>query len=111
MSKVRKLVETIERPRSVILLPPAGGDECDQTSDNEEVLEDFETAFEPAGVLKVKKHIHKEHIDDVEEDQIGFLTERTKRKKRASNKSMSCDQKHVLGRVPRCILLVILNKK
>ena len=43
-------------------------------------------AFEPAGELKVK-----EHIDDVEEDQIGFLTERTKKRKRASNKSTSCD--------------------
>ena len=86
MSEVRNLVETIERPRSVVLLPPAGGDECDQASDNEEVSEDFETVFEPAGVLKVKKH-----IDDVEEDQLGFLNERTKRRKRASNKSMSCD--------------------
>ena len=78
MSEVRSLVETIERPRSVVLLPLAGGDECDQASDNEEVPEDFETAFEPAGVLEVK-----EHIDNVEEDQIGFLTERTKRRKRA----------------------------
>ena len=85
MPEVRNLVETIERPRSVVLLPPAGGDECDQASDKEEVPEDFETAFEPAGELKVK-----EHIDDAEEDKIGFLTERTKRRKRASNKSMSC---------------------
>ena len=106
MSEVRNLVETIESPRSVVLLTPAGGDKCDQASDNKEVPEYFETAFEPAGVLKVK-----EHIDDVEKDQIGFLTERTKRRKRASNKSISCDQKHVLGRVPRCILLVILNKQ
>ena len=86
MSEVRNLVETIERPRSVVLLPPAGGDECDQASDNEEVSEDFETVFEPAGVFKVK-----EHLDDVEEDQLGFLNERTKRRKRASNRSMSCD--------------------
>ena len=86
MSKVRNLVETIERPRSVVLLPSAGGDECDQASDNGEVPEDLQTAFEPAGVLEVK-----EDIDNVEEDQIGFLTERTKRRKRASNKSMSCD--------------------
>ena len=86
MSEVKNLVETIERPRSVVLLTPAGGDECDKASDNEEVPEDFETAFEPAGVFKVK-----EHIDDVEEDQIGFLAERTKRRKRASNKTMSCD--------------------
>ena len=62
-SEVRNLVETIERTRSVVLLTPAGGDECDQASDNEEVPQGFETAFEPAGELKVK-----EHIDDVEED-------------------------------------------
>ena len=86
MSEVRNLVETIERPRSVVLLTPAGGDECDQASDNGEVPPDFETAFEPAGELKVK-----EHIDDAEKDQIDFLTERTKRRKLASNKSMSCD--------------------
>ena len=86
MSEVRNLVETIESPRSVVLLPPAGGDECDEASDNEEAPEDFQTAFEPAGELKVK-----EHIDNVEEDQICFLTGRTKRRKRASNKSMSCD--------------------
>ena len=42
---------------------PAGGDECDQASDNEEVPQDFETAFEPADELEVK-----EHIDDAEED-------------------------------------------
>ena len=86
MSEVRNLVETIERPRNAVRLTPAGGDECDQASDNEEVAQDFETAFKPAGELKVK-----EHIDDAEEDQIDFLTERTKRRKRASNKSMSCD--------------------
>ena len=86
MSEVKNLVKTIERPRSVVLLTPAGGDECDKASDNEEVPEDFETAFEPAGELKVK-----EHINDVKEDQIGFLTERIKRRKRSSNKSMSCD--------------------
>ena len=68
VSEARNLVETIERPRSVVLLPPIGGDECDQTSDNEKVPQDFETAFESAGDLKVK-----EDIDDVEEDQIGFL--------------------------------------
>ena len=55
MSKVRNLVETIERTRSVVLLRPAGGDECDQASENEEVPQDFETAFELAGDLKVKK--------------------------------------------------------
>ena len=86
MSELRSLVETIERPRSAVLLTSAGGDECDQASDNKEVAQDFETAFEPAGELKVK-----EHIDDVEKDQIGFLTERTKRRKQASNKSVSCD--------------------
>ena len=106
MPEVRNLVETIENLRSVVLLAPAGGDECDQANDNEEVPKDFETAFEPAGVLKVK-----ERINDIEENQIGFLNERTKIRKRASNKSMSCDEKHVLGRVPQCILLVILNKK
>ena len=87
MSEVRNLVETIERPRSVVVLPPAGGDKCDQASDetdDEKVPQDFKTGFEPAGELKVKKD-----IDDVEEDQIGFLTERTKKRKRASNKSMS----------------------
>ena len=78
---MRNLVETIERTRSVLLLTPAGGDECDQASDNEEVPQGFETAFEPAGELKVK-----EHIDDVEEDQIGFLTERTKKRKRVQIK-------------------------
>ena len=83
---MRNLVETIERTRSVVLLKSADGDECDQASDNEKVPQDFETAFEPPGELEVK-----EDIDDVEEDQIGFLTERTKRRKRASNKSMSCD--------------------
>ena len=86
MSEMRNLVETIERTRSVVLLPPAGGNECDQASDNEEVPQDFKTAFEPAGELKVKKH-----IDDAEKDQIDFLTERTKRRKRASNKSISCE--------------------
>ena len=86
MSEVRNLIETIERTRSVVLLTPAGGNECDQASDNEEVPQDFETTFEPAGELKVK-----EHIDDVEEDQIGFLIERTKKRKRASNKRMSCN--------------------
>ena len=54
-SEVRNLVETIERTRSVVLLTPADGDECDQASDNEEVPQDFETAFEPAGELKVKE--------------------------------------------------------
>ena len=86
ISEVRNLVETIQRTKSVVLLTPADGDECDQTSDNEEVPPYFETAFEPAGELKVKKH-----IDDIEQDQIVFLTERTKRRKRASNKSVSCD--------------------
>ena len=86
MSEVRNLVETIERRRSAVLLTPAGGDKCDQASDNEEVSQDFETAFEPAGELKVK-----EHIDDAEKDQIDFLTERTKNRKRSSNKSTSCD--------------------
>ena len=90
----------------MVLLPPAGVDECDQASDNEEVPQDFEKAFEPAGELKVEQD-----IDDIEEDQIGFLTERTKRRKRASNRSICWDEKHVQGRVPRCILLVILDKK
>ena len=34
MSEVRNLVETIERTRSVVLLTPAGGDECDQGLNN-----------------------------------------------------------------------------
>ena len=37
MSEVRNLVETIESPRSAVLLAPAGVDECDQASDNEKV--------------------------------------------------------------------------
>ena len=53
-SEVRNLVETIERPRSVVLLPLAGGNECDQACDDEEVSQDFETAFELAGELRVK---------------------------------------------------------
>ena len=63
MSELRNLVEAIESTRSIVLLAPAGGDECDRASDNEEVPQDFETAFEPAGELKVK-----EHIDDVDDD-------------------------------------------
>ena len=70
----------------VVLLPPSSGDECNQASDNKEVPQDSETAFESACELKVE-----EDIDDVEEDQIGFLTKRTKRRKRASNKSMCWD--------------------
>ena len=106
MLEVRNLVETIERLRSAVLLAPAAGDDCDQASDNKEVSQDFETAFKSPGELEVK-----EDIDDVKEDQIGFLTERTKRRKRASNKCMCWEKKYVLGRVPPCILLVILNKK
>ena len=45
MSELRNLVETIERPRSVVLLTSAGGDECDQASDNKEVPQDFENGF------------------------------------------------------------------
>ena len=52
MSEARKLVETIERPRSGVLFAPSAGDDCDQTSDNEEVPQDFVTAFEPAGSSK-----------------------------------------------------------
>ena len=62
MSEV--IIETIERPRSVVLLRPAGGDECDQASDNEEVPQEFETAFESASEFKVE-----EDVDDVEENQ------------------------------------------
>ena len=68
ISEVINLVETIKRPRSVVLVPPAGGDECDQASDNEKVTQDFKTAFDSAGDLKVEQD-----IDDVEE-VIGFLT-------------------------------------
>ena len=63
MSEVSNPVETIEKPRSVVLLPPAAGDECDQASGNEEVPQYFETAFESADELEVE-----ENIDDVEED-------------------------------------------
>ena len=52
MSEVRNPVETIERPRSVVLLAPAAGDDCDQASDNKEVPQDFVTVFEPAGSSK-----------------------------------------------------------
>ena len=62
LSEVENLVETIERLRNVVLLLPAGGNECDQVSDNEEVPQDFETTFEPVGELEVE-----EDIDDVEE--------------------------------------------
>ena len=65
-SEVRNLVETIEKP-SAVLLAPAAGDDCDQASDNEEVSQEFQTAFEPPGELEVKEDIH-----DVEENQIGF---------------------------------------
>ena len=75
MSEVRNLVETIEKPRGVVLFPPAAGDKCDQASDKE-VPQDFETAFKAANELEVE-----EDIDDVEKDHIGFLTERTKKKK------------------------------
>ena len=68
MSEVKDLVETIERPRSVVLLLPAA-DDCDQASDSEEVLKDFETPFKAAGEFKVE-----EDIDDTDKDQIGFLT-------------------------------------
>ena len=57
MSEVRNLVETIERPRSVVLFVPAAGDDCDQASDDEVVPQDFVTAFEPAGELEVKEDI------------------------------------------------------
>ena len=67
MSEVRNLVETIKKTKKCVLLAPAAGDYCDQASDNEEVSQDFETAFEPPGELEVK-----EDIDDVEEYQIGF---------------------------------------
>ena len=50
MSEVRNLVETTESPRSVVLLTPAGGDECDQAIDNKEFSKDFAMDFEPAGV-------------------------------------------------------------
>ena len=45
-------METIERPRSVVLLAFAAGDNCGQASDHEEVPQDFVTAFEPAGSSK-----------------------------------------------------------
>ena len=86
MSEMRNLVETIERPRNVVLLLPVAGNNCYQANDNEEVPQDFKTALEPAVELKVE-----EDIDDVEEDQIGFLTERTKRRNHASNKNMCRD--------------------
>ena len=86
MSEVRNQVETIERPRSVVLLALAAGDECDQASDNEDIPQSFETAFEPAGDLEVE-----EDKDDIEKHQICFLTERTKGRKRASNESMCWD--------------------
>ena len=80
------LVEAIERSRSVVLLTPAGGDECDQASDNEEVPQGFEMASKPAGELKVK-----EDINGVEESQIGFLIEEIKRRKQALKKIMCWD--------------------
>ena len=86
MSEVRSQVETIERPRSAVLLVPAVGDDCDQANNNEEVPQDFETAFEPADEHKVK-----EDIGDIKENQIRFLTERTKTRKQASNESMCWD--------------------
>ena len=68
MSEVRNLVETIDRPKSVVLLSPGAGYNCDQASNNKEVFQVFEIAFKPTGELEVEKDMH-----DVEGDQIGFL--------------------------------------
>ena len=52
--EVRNLAKTIECPKSLVLLRPAGGDKSDRVTDNEEVFHTFETAFEPAGELEVE---------------------------------------------------------
>ena len=69
MSEMRNIAKKIEKPRKVLLLPSAAGENCNQASDNEEVHKDFKTAFEPAVELKIEKD-----IDDEKEDQIGLLT-------------------------------------
>ena len=83
---MKNLVETIQRARSVVVLPTADGDKCDQASDNREVSQDFKTAFEPAGELEVKEGVHNK-----EEDQMDFLTETANRRKRALHKS-TCEK-------------------
>ena len=71
MSEVRNLAETMERPRSVVLLSPAAGDDCNQASDNEKVPLDLKTAFEPAVELKVEEDIH-----DVEQRFLNWAPRR-----------------------------------
>ena len=63
INEANEIVRTTRKPINVVVLPPSTGDSQNQESDIEEIPENSEESFEPAGELEVE-----EEIDDSDED-------------------------------------------
>ena len=63
-AEATELAMRIENPRNIVLLPPETGDQSDQVWDNEELAQDMNSAFEPAGTLEVEEDLLVDDISD-----------------------------------------------
>ena len=62
MAEAKELAEKMQLPKNIVVLPPTAGDQSGQVSDDEDVPQDLEMGFEPAGELEIEEDVDDTHV-------------------------------------------------
>ena len=65
LAQACEIIEQSSDPAAIVVLPPAAGDAGDQDSDIEEIPENPEEDYEPAGELVVEQNIENEFHNEI----------------------------------------------
>ena len=63
--EARELFEEANDPTAIVLLPPDAGDIGDKDSDTDEIPDDPEEEYEPAGELEFEEELESDFFEEV----------------------------------------------
>ena len=78
IAEVQDAIENNRDVRNIVVLQPNAGDSESQTSDCEEITNDPEEIFEPAGEMEVEEEIYSDWCDDEPEVTLPPRTKRSR---------------------------------
>ena len=97
LAEATSLAMRMENPRNILLLSPEAGDQSDQVSDCDELVQDMDSAFEPARTLEVEEDVLVDDIsrasvftsnaavDDISGSNDDFSNTKPTRRRKKSN--------------------------
>ena len=73
LEEVNDIVEASDHVLSVVVLPPEAGDNQSQATDEEDINDNLDYAFEPAGQLEVEEETDEESDHETTECRCRWL--------------------------------------